>query len=174
MGTLSMSFYILATWIAPIMLSRGASDAAAGAGVTVFHIFGMAGSLVSPLLLRRDGRAVVQVLLPTILGASLLGFILIPGVSLISIPFLGFTCGAGLSVALTLIAQRSSDASVATATSEMSQSVGYFIAAAGPVLFGWTHDLTAAWMLPLLIAMGGVAAQFAAGWVLRDGRMVHL
>lgn len=173
MGTQSMSFYILATWVAPIVLSRGASEVGSGVGITLFHVFGMLGSLLAPVALRRDGRSLVQISIPIMLGVAMVGIVFAPPLSLVWIPLLGLGCGSGLSVALTLIAQRSGDVAVASAVSGMSQAVGYLIAAAGPVLFGWAFDLTGDWILPLAVALLGMAGQFVSGWILRDGRIVR-
>lgn len=174
MGTQSMSFYIFATWIAPILLSRGLSESFAGTGITLFHVCGMFGSLLAPLVLRFDGRTLLQVALPVTLCVSACGLVFWPAAALAWIVVLGLCCGAALSVSLTLIAQRSPDAYTAGAVSGMSQSVGYLIAAFGPVLFGWTHDLTGGWVLPLVVAIAGLTVQFTAGWILRDGRMVRV
>lgn len=173
MGSQSMTFYIFATWIAPIMLSRGASEAVASAGITLFHFSGMLGSLLAPVALRYDRRTLLQVALPIALATGAAGLVLAPAASIVWVVLLGAGSGATLSVSLTLIAQRSPSARTAGAVSGMSQSIGYLIAAFGPVLFGWAFDLTGAWLLPLGVALLGLTAQFTAGWILRDGRMVQ-
>lgn len=173
MGSQSMTFYIFATWIAPIMLSRGASEAVASAGITLFHFSGMLGSLLAPFALRYDRRTLLQVALPIALATGAAGLVLAPAASVVWVVLLGAGSGATLSVSLTLIAQRSPSARTAGAVSGMSQSIGYLIAAFGPVLFGWAFDLTGAWLLPLGVALLGLTAQFTAGWILRDGRMVQ-
>jgi CP family cyanate transporter-like MFS transporter len=54
----------------------------------------------------------------------------------------------------------------------MAQSVGYGLAATGPVLIGWLHDLTGSWTPPLLafvaITLGILATGLGAG---RDARV---
>ncbi|MFF8817485.1 MFS transporter [Leucobacter sp. NPDC015123] len=174
MGAQSTSFYIFATWIAPIMFSRGATAAVTSTGITLFHLCGMLGSLAAPLVLRFDGRSLLQVALPVIQLVGVLGLILAPSATFVWIVALGLCCGAALSVSLTLIAQRSPDAHTAAAVSGMSQAVGYSIAALGPVLFGLAHDLSGGWALPFVVAMAGLALLFTAGWILRDGRTVQL
>ena len=62
---------------------------------------------------------------------------------------LGSSSGASLSMSLTLMAQRARDHDTAAALSGMSQSVGYVVAAIGPVLFGWAHATTGNWMISL-------------------------
>jgi CP family cyanate transporter-like MFS transporter len=53
----------------------------------------------------------------------------------------------------------------------MSQSFGYLMAGAGPVLFGWFHGLSGDWALPLLVLFVGAAVQFIAGVALLRGRL---
>ena len=57
--------------------------------------------------------------------------------------------------------QRARDHHGASALSGMAQSVGYLMAAAGPVLFGALHSATDAWLLPLLLV---VAILIGQGW----------
>lgn len=33
----------------------------------------------------------------------------------------------------------------------MAQSLGYLLAAIGPILFGWLHDITYHWTVPLFM-----------------------
>jgi CP family cyanate transporter-like MFS transporter len=45
----------------------------------------------------------------------------------------------------------------------MAQSVGYLVAAVGPLLLGSLHDLTGSWTLPLLLLVALTLAQAAVG-----------
>lgn len=174
MGAQSATFYICATWIVPVLLTQGVPEMVAGAWITVFHLCGMGGSLLAPLVLRFDGRSLFQVLLPVIGTIGAIGLVFAPSLGLVWMVVLGLGCGSGLSVSLTLIALRSPDTATASAVSGMSQAVGYLIAGVGPVLFGFAHDLTGAWVLSLAVIIVGVAAQFASGAMLRGGRLVRL
>lgn len=174
MGAQSTSFYIFATWIAPIMFSRGESAAVTSTGITLFHICGMVGSLVAPLLLRFDGRSLLQVTLPVLQLVGVVGLVFVPQATFVWIVLLGLCCGAALSVSLTLIAHRTADAHTATATSGMSQAVGYSIAALGPVLFGLAHEISGGWVLPIGVSAAALVLHFTAGWILRDGRTVRV
>jgi CP family cyanate transporter-like MFS transporter len=70
------------------------------------------------------------------------------------------------------MAQRSADAATAAATSGMSQSVGYLLAAVGPVLFGALYGATGSWVPPLLVLLTGITLQLGAGLLLSRERMV--
>lgn len=174
MGAQSTTFYIFATWIAPMLLSRDTDPAVTSFGITLFHVCGMTGSLLAPFVLRYDTRLLFQVTIPVFQVIAAIGFVFVPGATFAWIVILGLGCGSALSVSLTLIAQRSPDAQTATAVSGMSQAVGYSIAACGPVLFGFAHDLTGGWGLPLVVSLAALALHITAGWILRDGRTVRV
>jgi CP family cyanate transporter-like MFS transporter len=46
----------------------------------------------------------------------------------------------------------------------MAQSIGYFIAALGPIIFGLLHDVSHGWTLPLLAMAAALLVQAAAGF----------
>jgi CP family cyanate transporter-like MFS transporter len=58
---------------------------------------------------------------------------------------------------------RTSDARSAAELSGMAQSIGYLLAALGPLLFGWLHDLTHSWTIPLLTLIAVTIALLAVG-----------
>jgi len=71
-----------------------------------------------------------------------------------------------------LIGMRTTDHRRAAALSTMSQATAYLIAAIGPIAFGWLHDLSAGWKVPmtslLAVAIIQCIVGFSAG---REGRM---
>src|SRR5699024_12349804 len=58
-------------------------------------------------------------------------------------------CGSAFSLSMMFFSLRANDAHEASRVSGMALSVGYLIAAAGPVLLGALYDSTADWILPL-------------------------
>ena len=172
MGSVSWTFYINAMWLSPIDVSRGADTVLAGNHVTFFHIFGMLGSLLAPFLLRGAGQRLVPVLIPFVGVVGAIGLVFYPQpLLLLWLALLGLTSGASLGISLTFIALRSPSTEAAGAVSGMSQSIGYLMAGAGPVLFGWFHGLSGDWALPLLVLFVGAAVQFIAGVALLRGRL---
>lgn len=174
MGCQSWSFYIYATWLAPVDVSFGTDPVAAGFNLTIFHLSAVVGSLIAPFASRGEMQRLLPLVAPlmSIVGAT--GFVFVPSLTLFWFVICGLSCGLGLSIALTFVAQRSSSAEVASAVSGMSQSFGYLIASAGPIAFGWLHELTGGWKLALVtLLLGGAVAMFS-GIVLARGRMVTL
>jgi CP family cyanate transporter-like MFS transporter len=75
-------------------------------------------------------------------------------------------------LALAFFALRAHDTRQASALSGMAQSVGYGIAAAGPVLFGALHDATHSWIVPLWMLVVAAIAQGFVGY--SAGRKAHV
>lgn len=163
MGSQSAAFYILLTWLAPYAIAYGRSPAAAGVDVMVFQLVGIAGSFIAPVLLRSRVRRWAPAASPWLGIAGGVGLLLAPDLLLLWAVVMGLSGGASLSMALTIIAQRSADNFAASALSGMSQSVGYAIAALGPVAFGALLGLTGSFLIPLLVLLGTLVLQSLVG-----------
>lgn len=169
MGLQSLTFYVVLAWLPDLLQSRGMSDAAAGGLLAVSQATGVVGTAVIPVWAGRvrDQRTIIWTL--TILEAVGWGGLLLPGgeFAAVSVGLLGFILGGTFGLALTLLVLRSSDAESAGELSGMVQSVGYLVAAAGPPIFGWLHDVSGGWTVPLwflLVVLGGkFAAALPAG-----------
>jgi CP family cyanate transporter-like MFS transporter len=173
MGMQSWNFYVFATWLAPIELSRSVPPVVAGLDVMLFHVCGVLGSLAAPFLARTRLRPVLPVVPPAlgILGA--LGIVLLPGtVPALWLALAGFSCGSALSISLTLMAQRAASHAASSALSGMAQSVGYLLAGLGPILFGLAHELTGGWLLPLAVVLLASVTGLTAGVAVRGTRRV--
>jgi MFS transporter, CP family, cyanate transporter len=173
MGLQSVAFYILLTWLAPISVSTGRSPVLAGLDVMAFQIFCFAGTLCVPLLLRGRLRRWVPAMLPVVGGLAVVGLLLSPDALFWwSIP-LGLASGAMLSMSLTLMAERARDHATSAALSGMSQSVGYGVAAVGPIAFGALHSLTGGWTAPLVLLALVMAGQLVVGVAVGRDRLVR-
>jgi len=80
---------------------------------------------------------------------------------------LGLGQGGSFSIALTLLAVRARDAHTAARLSGMAQSLGYTMAAIGPLLMGVLHEQFDSWNVAGgvlgLIALGALIAGLGAG-----------
>src|SRR5699024_384539 len=72
----------------------------------------------------------------------------------ISTIFIGITLGGMFALALSLLAMRAKNAKDASYLSGMAQAIGYLIAAIGPIVIGYLHDITGTWQIPLLTLLG--------------------
>src|SRR5699024_11242526 len=86
-------------------------------------------------------------------GLILAGIIgLLAGLSELSIlwvVFLGIGNGSAFSLSMMFFTLRTKDGYEAAELSGMAQSLGYLLAAVGPVLVGGLQDITGSWTLPL-------------------------
>jgi CP family cyanate transporter-like MFS transporter len=153
MGLQSFLFYINATWLPVILHERGMSITSSGWMLSAMQFVSLPISFLVPLLASRQsnqrGIVIVTVLFHLIGYIGLLsGNIALTWVWIICI---GIAVGSSISLALAFFGLRTHDASQAAELSGMAQSIGYLLAAIGPILFGFLHDLTHAWSIPLMI-----------------------
>jgi MFS transporter, CP family, cyanate transporter len=78
---------------------------------------------------------------------------------------IGVAAGASLSLSFVLLSTRAKNHETASALSGMVQSIGYLVAATGPVLFGVVRDATGQWAPAFLVLLGMLGAQAIAGLV---------
>lgn len=160
MGLQSLGFYVSVSWLPTILHAHGVSPAAAGWHVALMQLTGLLASAASPLVLQRlpdqrplaAGAAVLGVL-------SFLGFVVVPDLSWVWSATVGLSQGVGITLALSFFALRARDAREAAALSGMGQSLGYLLAAIGPLVFGVLHDATGGWGTPLVILAGLIGVQ---------------
>lgn len=168
MGFQASTFYMLVTWLATISQSIGRSPALAGVDVMIYQVFSLAGSLALPLVLRPALARWVPAALPVVGIVGAVGLMIAPEGILVWGVLLGLFSGASLGMTLTLIAQRAHTPEASAALSGMSQSVGYVIAAIGPVAFGALHAATGGWTAPLALLLLVMLVQ--AGFGIFAGR----
>ena len=81
--------------------------------------------------------------------------------------------GAGaFPLALTLIGLRSRTPATTAALSAFSQSIGYVLAGAGPLLVGILHGATGSWTGPFILMFADLALLAASGWYIGRPRLV--
>ncbi|TDD72146.1 MFS transporter [Actinomadura darangshiensis] len=168
MGLQSLSFYVVVTWLPQVFQDSGVSAAAAGWLLFLFQAVAVVTSLAVPAVMRRarDQRAVATVSSAVVL-AGYLGLLVAPGWAALWSVVLGLGGGACLVLALAFFSLRAQDAAVAGALSAMAQSIGYLLAAAGPVVFGLLHTVGSGWRAPITLmcvaASGQAVVALAAG-----------
>jgi CP family cyanate transporter-like MFS transporter len=165
MGFQSLTFYVLVAWLPDLLQSRGVGEAAAGGLLALSQATGMVGSALVPVWAgaSRDQRAIIWWL--AVLEAVGLVGLALAGVALawLWVSLVGFVLGGTFGLALTLLVLRAGDAETTGRLSGMAQSVGYLIAATGPPVFGWLHDVTDGWRVPLGFLMAVLLAKLVSG-----------
>lgn len=174
MGLQSALAYCVFGWLAPILRERGLDPVDAGLVVSVSVLVQTASCLIAPTIAvrGRDQRAINVVLLGlAVIG--LLGCLYAPLWSVwLWAVIQGMGQGSLIAVAMTVIVLRSPDPHVAAQLSSMAQTVGYMLAAAGPLLVGAIHGATGSFAATgiLFVALGVGAATAGLG----AGRARHV
>lgn len=163
MGLQASMFYMFVTWLATLSMSTGRSEVVAGIDVMVYQLFSLAGCMLLPVILRGGLERWAPALIPSLAIVGVVGLMIEPGAVLVWSSLIGLTGGATLAMSMTLMAQRARDHDASTALSGMSQSVGYVIAAFGPVAFGALHSLTGGWIASLALVLAVLAALTVVG-----------
>jgi MFS transporter, CP family, cyanate transporter len=168
MGLQFLIYYVTIGWMPLFLADHGESAAEAGWLLTLFQMVAFGVGVVAPALLRRghDQRA-VAVLASLVTALSILGLLVVPRFAGLWLVVCGASFGITFILAFALIGMRTRDHRRAASLSTMSQASAYLIAATGPVAFGWLHDLTTGWTVPMgsLLAMAIIQAfaGFGAG-----------
>jgi cyanate transporter len=155
MGLQSLLAYVVFAWLPTIYQDRGMDETAAGFMLGATVLLQAAGGLTVPALERTmlDQRPLVWLITGLVL-AGFAGVAWAPlGSALLWAAVLGLGQGAAFATALSFIGLRAADQHVAVRLSGMSQSVGYVIAALGPLGVGGVHDLTGGWTVPTVVLL---------------------
>lgn len=167
MGFQSSLFYVTISWLPEILHGNGVSIATAGWMLSYTQIIGMPASFLVPVIASRfkSQQGIVLVLALFAIGGFsglLLGSSNV--VMMISITFIGIILGGGFALALTLLGIRARNSQHAAELSGMAQSIGYSLAAVGPVCIGLLFDLTKAWTVPLMVLIIVSILVLIFGW----------
>lgn len=164
MGLQSLLFYAPLAWLPSILHDEGYSAETAGGLLAVYVIGGVPASLFSPVLAARLRTQSALTALPTMgMAAGLVGLLLAPEAAWAWVGLLALAQGASLGIALTIIILRSPDPRRAAELSGMAQTIGYGLAAAGPLAVGVLHDASGGWDLPLALLLALTVPLLAAG-----------
>jgi CP family cyanate transporter-like MFS transporter len=165
-GLQALSFYTMLTWLPDILESEGGvTPAGAGALVALATFLGVPASLVVPPLAARRASQIPLLLVlsvPSVL--AIVGLLVAPSAAPVLWTVLyGLGTGASFPLAMTLVLLRTRDVAQTGRLSASAQSIGYLVAAAGPLAVGLLHELTDAWTTSLVLLLVLVVVQIAVG-----------
>ena len=166
MGLQSLLFYSLVNFLPSVLMEKGIETAAAGNYVALFQIGPLAGSLSASFLFARiRHRQWFNLGLSMMMLAGISGLWLMPaGTAPLWILLAGAGTSGCFASALMLFALRSSDSRTAAALSGMAQTVGYSIAAAGPLGMGLLYDVSGSWSASLSVLSVLMLAECVLAW----------
>ncbi|MCX4725315.1 MFS transporter [Streptomyces sp. NBC_01306] len=175
MGLQSLWSYVLIAWMPTIFTDHGMSRSTAGVIFAFNNLIQVAGAFGVPLLagrMRRQRPLIVLVTSMVAVGYAGLMIAPVSGAWLWS-AVLGVGQGGAVGLALTLIVLRSGDAQTAARLSGMAQTIGYLLAAVGPLTAGAVYQATGSWTLPIALVLGVCAAALVVGLFAARDRKVQ-
>ncbi|MEV3989624.1 MFS transporter [Streptomyces sp. NPDC049837] len=174
MGLQSLWSYVLIAWMPTIFTDQGMSRSTAGVVFAFNNLIQVAGAFLVPLLAgRMRSQRPLVVLVTSMVGAGYAGLMVAPvSGAWLWAAVLGVGQGGAVGLALTMIVLRSGDAVTASKLSGMAQTVGYLLAAAGPLAAGAVHQATGGWTVPIALVLCVCGAALAVGLMAARDRKV--
>ena len=164
----TFAYYAMTAWLPTALVElENMTRAQAGAAASVFQAAGMAGPLLVPIFsaLRWSSVRIVVVI-----GAAWIlmpaGMLASPHLWAVWCVFGGLAQAGFFTAVMAVVIRRSRNVDENRRTTSVMQTVGYSVAAIGPVATGWVHQHVAGWSVPFAIILGVtvvmvVAASFA-------------
>lgn len=167
MALQSLLYYALVAWLPSILVDAGMTSRSAGATAAVMSIAGMGMSFVVPIVaMRMHSQRPLVALSTASFAVGLIGLLVFPTPAAVWwMLALGVGQGTGIALALSFLVLRTRTATEAARLSGMAQTLGYLVAASGPLMFGLAHDVTGRWAVALIASMAIAAVMLAAGWI---------
>ncbi|KGR79268.1 CynX/NimT family MFS transporter [Ureibacillus manganicus] len=153
MGFQSLLFYCTTTWLPEILISQGFSAESAGWMTSISQYSQIPMTFLIPIFAEKlkSQRSIVWMFSIFYLIAFIGIYFKITNLTLVWMISLGIASGASFGLCMMLFILRTRTAYEASQISGFAQSTGYLLAAAGPVLFGYLHDVTYSWSLPITL-----------------------
>jgi CP family cyanate transporter-like MFS transporter len=174
MGTQSLQAYVVFGWLAKIFASAGFSSSTAGLLVSLVVAMGMPIAFFLPTLAgrTRDQRPYVVLLVGCYL-VGYLGLLVAPHAGALVWALLIGIGGGAFPLALLMVGLRARTPAGTAGLSGFVQSIGYLIAAVGPLLVGVLHDATGGWLVPIVFLLVMLVPQLFGGLVAGRNRYIE-
>jgi len=154
MGLQSMLFYVVVSWLPDILKEQGISSDFAGWVLSLMQLAILPVTFIVPILAGRMKNQIALMILTALFFFIGIGGLLSGNhIVLLWAILIGIGSGCSFSLAMILFGLRTTNAHYAAELSGMSQSVGYLLAAVGPILFGYLHDSSNGWNVPLIVLL---------------------
>lgn len=156
MGTQSLIFYSVVAWFPSILTEKGFSLYFASNMTLLYQLCSLPVAFFAPMLLarvRNKNRHIVTAFLCVMYALAFIILYFQNSVPMIFIAtiLLAFPMGGVFGIALLFISIKASSPQNVARLSGMAQSLGYLIAALGPIFLGFIYDLSNSWKPPLAL-----------------------
>lgn len=152
MGLQSFLFYVTISWLPEILHDYGLSMTMAGWMLFFTQLIGLPASFLVPMIADKfASQRFIVVIMGTAAVSGYTGLLIGQSyfIMIISIILIGVALSGNFALALSFLGIRARTAREAAELSGMAQSIGYLLAAIGPMFIGYLFDLTHAWTVPL-------------------------
>lgn len=142
MGFQSFLFYTTVAWVPAMLVEQGLSASASGAMFSVLQLSQIPMTFIVPILAGRTRDQRPLVIMFSLFYLIGFGGLLLEWTTLtwLWMVFLGLAGGASFGICMMLFSVRARNAYEAAELSGFGQSIGYLLAATGPVLYGYVYD----------------------------------
>lgn len=157
LGFQSFLFYVTISWLPAILIDYGTTALSAGWMLSFAQFVGLPASFFVPVIAERFyNQRWIAAFLSALVLAGYAGLLVGQGqpVMILCVLLIGFGLNGSFALALTYLGMRARTAEHASALSGMSQTLGYILAAVGPIFIGFLYDATQSWTLPVVTIMG--------------------
>lgn len=181
MGLQSLFYYTFSTWLPLILMSKGIAPSETGYYLLTLQLAGLPAVFITAALAAKVKKEHQQWLALCLCGMNVittLALWLLSGGLLFWVGMIGVGASATFTLCLLFFVARTDTAEEAAGLSGMAQSVGYLVAALGPIGAGWLFDLTRSWSAPLAVMSILMAVKTFLGWycarpvTLRQSQMI--
>lgn len=155
MGLQSFIPYSLFTWLPDILLTKGFNESEAGWLIALYQVGLIPATFVVPIIAARmKNQRVIACMSGIVFFLGILGITLTSSSLIIAFLLLaGAGAGTTFSLAMMFFVLRTNTVTESSQLSSMAQSIGYMIAALGPIMLGTIAEWSGGWIVPLCILM---------------------
>ena len=155
MGFQSFIPYSLFTWLPDILISKGFDEHEAGWLMAIYQVGLIPATFIVPIIAAKlQSQRFIAFLSGLLFFFGLLGVSFTSSSAIVLFLILaGIGAGTTFSLAMMFFVLRTNTVAESSQLSGMAQSVGYMIAALGPILLGSIAEWTQGWSVPLALLM---------------------
>lgn len=147
MGLQSVVYYSVVSWLPAVLVHYGMPKSETGWVLFTFQISSLPLTFIGPVIANRmkDQRSLIIFIAIVMMSSVLLFAWAGLQYTYLAAILLGISNGISFSLSLFFFSIRTRSSANAIKLSGMAQSIGYFIAAFGPAVFGALHDADESW-----------------------------
>lgn len=154
MALQSLIFYTTAAWLPAMLIEKGMNPDSAGYMLSFMQFAQLPMTFIAPILASKMANQRPLVWFFSILYiVGFTGLLLDPNgtLTILWMILIGFAGGTSFALTMMMFSLRTKTAMDAAELSGVAQSIGYLLAAAGPVLFAFVNETTGSWYVPTIL-----------------------